>query len=642
MAETPGYKMGNGNYYHEIDGLRAVSVLAIIIFHLGVTNFSGGFIGVDVFFVISGFLITRIIVSSLNAGRFSFRDFYTRRSTRILPALVATIALVLPVAMYLQQPAALVHTAKESVFALLSLSNFFYWTESSYWAPAAEKFALLHTWSLGVEEQFYLVYPLLLVLAHRTAGMRGITVLLLGLAILGTAANEAVLRVDYSAAFYFTPLRFYEFALGGLAATLPGASVLQRSTRISGAATTVGLILILFACVKFNGLLPLPGSLILVPVSGAMLVLLAGPSPVARILLMNPLMAWTGKISFSLYLVHWPIVVGYRYYSGNSLTVTEQFALFVATLLAGTVLNTLVEQKYRLTHEGKTTASGVPARTVLIGTAAVAGAILAASAFLIWSKGWPSRMPAQAQALLKLEPRSDMLARKAFLEENCTPRGEVFCGTRQAGQRNILLLGDSRVLDMYIALKLAYPQAHIQASHAMGCPAVFSPDIVQSPFFPTCPEFNQVRMQAALDAPDEDIVFLAQNLDEWRTAVVLETVERLRQAGKSVYVLGDFRFLENKSPIEIAIDQLRFDAQGNGLEKYLREDPFVLDGEYADQVRELGAVYVSNRDFFYDGKYHFTDRATGRLLTDDAKHLTAFGASKFADYLREHYPLPPL
>lgn len=640
MAETAGDEKAGTNYHREIDGLRAVSVVAILLFHLEVAKFSGGFIGVDVFFVISGFLITRIIVSSLETGRFSFKDFYIRRSARILPALVATVGLVLPVAMYLQQPAALVHTAQEGVFALLSLSNFFYWTESSYWAPAAEHYVLLHTWSLGVEEQFYLVYPLLLAFVHRIAGVRGLTLLLFGLAILGTAANEAVLRVDRPAAFFFTPLRFYEFAFGGLVAMLPGFTALQRSSRMSGATTTVGLMLILFACVKFNGFLPLPGILVLVPVLGAMLVLLAGPSPVARIVLMNPIMSWIGKISFSLYLIHWPMVVFYKYYFGASLAVVEQCALFVAILLAGTLLNRLVEQKYRLTHDGKATASGVAARTVIIGTLAAAGLIIVASAFLILSKGWPSRMPTEARALLNLHPRSDMLKRKAFLEENCLPKGDVFCGAHQAAQRNILLLGDSRVLDMYIALKTAYPEANIQASYAMGCPAVFSPDIGRSDFFPECHQFNQARLQAVLQAPVEDIVFIAQELTEWRGPAVLETIKRLRQTGKTVYLLGDFRFLEQRSPIELSIDMLRFDSPDGDLKKYLLENPFSLDAGYADEVTALGAVYISNRNFFYDGKYHFSDRATGNLLTHDAKHLTVFGARQFGGYLSKHYPLP--
>ena len=200
---------GNSEYHHEIDGLRAISVVVIVLFHLKVAGFLGGFIGVDIFFVISGYLITRIILFNLAEGSFRFNDFYIRRITRILPALVATVVVILPLAMYLQQPAALVQTAKESLYALLSLSNVYFWTESSYWAPASEKYVLLHTWSLGVEEQFYLVYPLLLVAFHRMAGIKGVIALLLVIVVVGTIASEIMLTTDPTAAFFFTPLRFY-------------------------------------------------------------------------------------------------------------------------------------------------------------------------------------------------------------------------------------------------------------------------------------------------------------------------------------------------------------------------------------------------------------------------------------------------
>ena len=160
-------------YHKEIDGLRAIAVLVIIFFHMKIPGFSGGFIGVDVFFLVSGFLITQIIVSSLEAGQFTFRDFYIRRVTRIIPALAFTVAAVLLCSLYLQMPQALVQTAEQSIYALLSVSNMFFWSEASYWAPSAETFTLLHTWSLGVEEQFYLVYPLMLFAAHRLGSLRG-------------------------------------------------------------------------------------------------------------------------------------------------------------------------------------------------------------------------------------------------------------------------------------------------------------------------------------------------------------------------------------------------------------------------------------------------------------------------------------
>lgn len=630
--------MTNTVYHREIDGLRAISVLVIILFHLKVAIFQGGFIGVDIFFVVSGYLITQIIVSNLEGGQFTFKEFYIRRSTRILPALVATILVVLPVALYLQQPEALVHTAKQSIYALFSLSNFFFWTEASYWAPSAENYVLLHTWSLGVEEQFYLIYPLLLVACHRVAGARGVIVLLFVISILGTFASEMVLKTDRSAAFYFTPLRFYEFTLGGLAARLPHFNALQKSTRASGVTTIVGIFLILFSSIKFNGFTALPGVIILVPVLGTLLVLLAGPSPSARILLMNPVASWLGKNSYSLYLVHWPIIVFYRYYFGSNLSVVEQSALLVVILAAGSLLNRGVERKFRLSHGGKATAGGLSSRQVLLGTLAAVIGITLTSAIAIINQGWPSRMPEGTQALLDMQPRkSDGNPLRNFLEDKCIPKGEIFCGERQPGEANIILLGDSRVLDIYTALKIAYPNTGIQASYAMGCAPVFSPVI--SPFFPDCTGFNEARLQAALEAPAEDIVFLAQDLSVGRKKAVLETVKRLRSAGKSVYLLGQFRITMESSPIEIAIEALRFPERASHLERFIVEDPFVLDGEYAAQIEALGAVYISNRPLFYDGEYHFTDRETGELLTFDGKHLNEVGARKFGIYLREKYPL---
>lgn len=206
--------MPNSGYHKEIDGLRAIAVLVIIFFHMKIPGFRGGFIGVDVFFVLSGFLITQIIVSSLETGQFSFRDFYIRRVTRIIPALAVTVAAVLLCSLYLQQPQALVHTAQQSIYALLSVSNMFFWSESNYWAPSAEKFTLLHTWSLGVEEQFYLVYPLILFVAHRLGGLRGVVTLLLLTLVCGYLCQRDCDEVSPCGSFLFRPSEVLRICAG--------------------------------------------------------------------------------------------------------------------------------------------------------------------------------------------------------------------------------------------------------------------------------------------------------------------------------------------------------------------------------------------------------------------------------------------
>jgi len=633
--------MPNTGYRKEIDGLRAIAVLVIIFFHMKIPGFRGGFIGVDVFFVVSGFLITQIIVSSLETGQFSFRDFYIRRVTRIIPALAFTVAAVLLCSLYLQPPQALVHTAQQSIFALLSVSNVFFWMESNYWAPSAEKFTLLHTWSLGVEEQFYLVYPLILFAAHRLGGLRGVVTLLLLTLGVGIYVSEIATRSHPAAAFYFAPLRFYEFALGGLGTFLVlRMHGLQKIPWFSGAITLLGVLLILVSAIYFNSLLPLPGVLILLPLSGALLIILAGPSPSARLLLSNPLMSWLGKVSYSLYLVHWPIIVFYRQDFEAHPSPLQLAGLFAATLVAAGLLNRYVERRFRLSHGGNLTAGGMPTRTALWYTGGAVLLISIVSGILIVAKGWPSRMPPAAQALMEIDPGVDRRARRQYLEDTCTPAGAVFCGERTPGKRTILLLADSRGTDLYIALREAYPQANVMVAFAPGCPPTFSPTLGHRIFFNQCPEFNQARLKEALDAPEHDVIFLAADLSIRREKAMLDTVRRLRAAGKTVFLLGEFAIaVPKKSPIDIAIGALRFRDE-RYLERFLVEEPFRLDGDYAEKINALGAVYVSNKPLFYDGRYHFDDRQTGNLLTDDGVHLNTFGAKKFGQYLRSNYPLP--
>jgi len=632
--------MPNTGYHREIDGLRAIAVLVIVFFHMKLPGFVGGFIGVDVFFVVSGFLITRIIVSSLEAGAFSFREFYARRVTRIIPALACTVGAVVLCALYLQQPQALEHTARQSIYALLSVSNLFFWSEANYWAPSAESFALLHTWSLGVEEQFYLVYPLMLVAAHRLGGLRGVVVLLLLTLVAGTCASEMAARSHPEAAFYFTPLRFYEFALGGLGTVLESRlRWLRQSPWLSGTVTLSGVLLILASAVVFNRLMPLPGILMLLPLCGTLLIILAGTSPSARLMLCNPVMSWVGRVSYSLYLVHWPIIVFYRQGFNAHPSIWHLAGLLAAILVAAELLNRLVERRFRLSGAGDRTVSGLPARTALGYTGSAVLLISLLAGLAIVTGGWPGRISPAAQALMGLDVRVDRQARQRYLEENCLPAGEVFCGERIPGKRTILLLADSRGTDLYIALREAYPEASVMVAYAPGCPPTFAQTLGQRRFFEECPEFNQARLQAALDAPAGDVIFLAAELLVQREQPLLDTVRRLRAAGKTVFILGEFSIISNNSPIDIAIGALRF-GDDNYLERFLVAEPFRLDGEYADKVRALGAVYVSNKPFFYDGRYHLQDRETGALLTEDGIHLNTFGAKKFGQYLRANYPLP--
>jgi hypothetical protein len=385
--------------------------------------------------------------------------------------------------------------------------------------------------------------------------------------------------------------------------------------------------------------MPLPGALMLLPLSGALLIILAGPSPSARLLLNNPMMSWLGQVSYSLYLVHWPIIVFYRQHFEAHPSSLQLVGLFAATLVAAALLNRFVERRFRLSHGGNATAGGMSARTALWYTGAAVLLILIVSGILIAAKGWPSRMPSAVTALLKINPEVDTRAREQYLKQTCTPAGDVFCGERKPGKKTILLLADSRGSDLYIALREAYPQANIMVAYAPGCAPTFTHTIGNRMYFDQCTEFNQARLKEALEAPQQDVIFLAADLSTQREKAMLETVRRLRATGKTVFLLGGFSITGKKSPIDIAIGAIRFRDEGY-LERFIGEEPFRQDGEYAEKVNALGAVYVSNKPFFYDGRYHLDDRQTGKLLTEDGLHLSTFGAKKFGQYLRANYPLP--
>ncbi|MEQ8517143.1 MAG: acyltransferase, partial [Chromatocurvus sp.] len=346
-------------YRPDIDGLRAIAVLAVVIFHLGVAGFEGGFIGVDVFFVISGYLITSIIQRQHAEGRFSFADFYARRTRRLLPPLIATVFATTLACAAILEPYDMIAYGRSAVAALFSVSNILFFSEAGYWDTASELKPLLHTWSLGLEEQFYLLWPALIVGLLAWRGPRGIALPLLCIAVAGAALCIAYTAVDAAAAFYLLPFRVFQFALGALMIPLAGAAMTRRLLQSRSGHTgmlATGLAMVLVCVFAFDAETAFPGWAVLVPSLGAALVMLAGsrpggastsgePDPLAR-LLNNPVSLWVGRASYALYLVHWPIVALYRYETGQAPTAAAQVLLALATIAATVLLHYGVERRF--------------------------------------------------------------------------------------------------------------------------------------------------------------------------------------------------------------------------------------------------------------------------------------------------------
>lgn len=296
------------NYRKEVDGLRALAVLPVILFHAGFETFSGGFVGVDVFFVISGYLITSILVADLAEDRFSIVHFYERRARRILPALFFVMAVCLPLAWWCLLPKDLRSFSTSLAAVSLFVSNVLFWLQSGYFGTAAQYKPLLHTWSLAVEEQFYVLFPLLLLFFWRF-GRRWLVPAIAMIALASLAAAQWVEATQPDAAFFLLPSRAWELAIGALLAIyLTRSSHMQRPETFDTCGAALGFLLIATSVFVYDSATPFPGIHALLPTIGAALIILcANPRNfVGRLLSSAPLVG-IGVISYSAYLWHQPL-----------------------------------------------------------------------------------------------------------------------------------------------------------------------------------------------------------------------------------------------------------------------------------------------------------------------------------------------
>ena len=331
-------------YRREIDGLRSVAVLPVILFHAGFTVFSGGYVGVDVFFVISGFLITTILLGDLERGEFSILRFYERRARRILPALFTVMVVCVPFAWALMMPVELRGFGHSLAAVSLFISNVLFWQESGYFDTSAEEKPLLHTWSLAVEEQYYLLFPVMLFFLWK-AGRNPTLTVLCALSLISLAAAEWGARNAPTANFYLIPFRAWELFAGSICALLARDGAALKPNGVLGG---LGLGLIAVSVFLFDSTTPFPSLYALAPVVGTALVILyATPTTLPGRLLATRPMVGVGLISYSAYLWHQPLFA----YARLALRETPPMALMSALALASLVLAWIswrfIEQPFR-------------------------------------------------------------------------------------------------------------------------------------------------------------------------------------------------------------------------------------------------------------------------------------------------------
>jgi len=330
-------------YRAEIDGLRALAVIPVIFFHAGFEAFSGGFVGVDVFFVISGYLITTILIEELGSNKFSIIGFYERRARRILPALFLMMFVCVPFAWLSMFPSQLVDFSHSLIAVSLFASNILFWQESGYFAAAAEEKPLLHTWSLAVEEQFYLIFPIFILFLWKF-GRNKIFWILVLLALSSLILSEWGWRHRARANFYLAPTRAWELLAGSISAFL----IHKRGVRSSNFLSFIGLCAILFAIFTYDETTPFPSIYALIPVIGVVLLILYGKSEtvVAKILATKVFVS-IGLISYSVYLWHQPVFAFYRLRSIKEVSISIYAFLILIILIISIFSWKFVEKPFR-------------------------------------------------------------------------------------------------------------------------------------------------------------------------------------------------------------------------------------------------------------------------------------------------------
>ncbi len=443
-------------YRREIDGLRAVAVLPVILFHAGIEGFAGGFVGVDVFFVISGYLITSIILADLRQDRFSLKQFYERRARRILPALLFVILACIPFAYLWMLPDELKDFSQSVVAVVLFSSNLLFFYRTGYFAADSELKPLLHTWSLGVEEQYYLLFPLLLMLLFRHREKR-LFLIIAALACASFALSDWGSRHAPEANFFLAPFRAWELFAGSLCAFV-------ASRRLPGQAdglSLIGLGLILAAIFLFDADTPFPGVAALLPVGGTALIILYGAKGtiVARTLGWAPLVG-IELISYSAYLWHQPLFAFARIRSLTEPSEMLMLALAALSLLLGYASWRWVELPFR---QGKRTV--VTSRRsvfVLSGVGLAALLLLGLGGNATANRLWVG-------AGMTADTARQRMAAVVGLKPGCDEGFARLRDCRTSERPDILLWGDSFAMHLVPGLIASDPAIRLQQATLSSC-----------------------------------------------------------------------------------------------------------------------------------------------------------------------------
>ncbi len=672
MPADPAHK-----YRTDIDGLRAVAVLLVVFNHFGL-HCPGGYVGVDVFFVISGYLIGASVIAEVSAGRFSLVSFYERRVRRIFPALLVMLLVTTGATAWVSTPGSLLAYGRSLLAAVLSLSNMLFWSEAGYFDTQSAAKPLLHTWSLAVEEQFYVFFPLFVLLV--VAGFRNQLRKQLRLALWLTAAVSlacAVLEMRSSptAAFFFAPLRAWELLAGVLLSQYGLAAFRNRALR--EAAGVAGLLLIFGPGLRYTSATAFPGWTALSPCLGAVLLIGSGgqgPTAVRSLLAWKPV-AFVGLISYSLYLWHWPLLVfqstGLLFTDVGTAHSAPKLLLLLTALVLGTLSWRFVETPFR---KGR----WKPGRHALFTlNGAVAALLLVAGTAIVAAKGFPSRMSGTAaqvalyrklagyttiQTSLPSWRRGECFLDKTnrfsdfrpdvCLAEPATTQSPV----NEPGRQRYLLFGDSLAAQLYPGLVTAYPEVTVEQATSALCTPYATPRPLDPGYRENCAALAALVNGSYLPQHRGLTVLLAGDWEAGRLGSLGDEIARIQATGNDAVVFGPALKFDTSLPELLTFEVQRRHGRADA-EKALSAH-FLYDAALDRRMRGLAEStwhvrYVSYAKELCAQPLVVTETAAWRTSSGcpvfaapgtpiifDNHHLTPEGATLMAQAMKANGDLP--
>jgi peptidoglycan/LPS O-acetylase OafA/YrhL len=622
-------------YRADIDGLRAVAVALVVLSHLGIPHMQGGFVGVDIFFVISGYLITGNIARDIANGKFSVLNFYERRFRRIVPALIGILIATTVLACLVFLPKDLVRYSQSLLAALFSYSNLYFYSRDVGYFGVTYSNILLHTWSLGVEEQFYLFIPICMLLAAKRAnGMRWMT---------GVAASASFLLAAYMAFrnrdldFYMPYTRAWELLSGSFLALemLP----LPKS-RLAREAMTASSILLIAICTSlYKVTTPFPGATALLPcAAGLMLIMVGGQGRTS----LNGFLSWlpiafVGTISYSLYLWHWPLVVIVKLgvvYKIRAGTLAGDAFVVLASLILAALSWRFVEQPFRTGRFRRLRQREV------FGLAGACAAVLSVAAIIIHMEhGFPGRFPLKAREIstyMDVLPR--MRTGTCFIETGFSDFNKSACLHKVTREKNMLLFGDSHAAALWWGLKENLPNTNILQATLAACPPTFG-----SYRRSGCSQMRRYIYETYLPKNRVDAVILSER---WTSIADLKPLQPgldwLRDHGIPVFVIGPVPEYTAPLPFLLALGIRWHDSELASRNRIAEMQ--ALDGELRSRLQDRPGVRYASVWQAVCSQQACAEYAGGSdkvPLLVDVDHLTNEASVDVIRKLQQSGELPP-